>query len=56
VPDGNALSNAIAEAKSSMIRASLYAVDSNPAATHILSGSGQMVLCGCPIADRKFRV
>jgi len=34
-----------------MIHASRYAVDSNPAATHSLSGCGQIGLRDCPIAD-----
>jgi hypothetical protein len=46
-PDGNALSDTIAEAKSSMIHASLYAVGSYPLATLILSGTGQTLSdCG----------
>jgi hypothetical protein len=46
-PDGNALSNAFAVAKSSMIHARLSAMDSNPLATIDLSGSGQTLSdCG----------
>jgi len=55
-PDGNALSKPVAEAKRSMIHARRYPVESNPAATHSLSGSGQKGVGHCPIADNQLRV
>jgi len=54
--NGNALSNAIATAKCSMIRASHYAVERYANATSVMSGSGQIGASRCPEADKAFRV